>query len=305
MAISRANLVKGPCKITWASNTIFSVGDVSIEIVKERVDIESSAHGIVDEVLVDAMVRVRFTPVSKWAYNSLLYPHLNPTIGARIFGDSDTALVITARDGSVYTILAAAITRMPSLSLNVRNNVFGEVEFTGVRANGMDGSDADSLLTITSTTYADTTFAASDLVRQNWTGAWGSVTGFTAIQPKEGWSVDFELGLSPDTVDGIGTVDMSIQSLKVMAKCIPIGPTAAQLLTNLRIMGTAIGTRQSANAADLTISGESAGGIVLNQAQLVEAGYVFGNQPLRNGEIGFVTTIEQTTGVNQAVAVFS
>jgi hypothetical protein len=109
--------------------------------------------------------------------------------------------------------------------------------------------------------------------------------------------VDFDLQLAPQTVDGLGTVDMKFQSLAVSAKAIPVGPTAAEVLLKLS-PAVALGT-SVATADNLFISANLAGTpeINLTNAALIEGGLAFGAQAKRLSECTWIATREITDGV--------
>jgi len=146
---------------------------------------------------------------------------------------------------------------------------------------------------------------------QAWSGAWGTRTGFTAIVPQDFWEVSCNLKLDPVKPGG-RTLDMKVTGAEWMAKCRPLGPTTAQMLTELGLQGTgAVQGRRleilgdATTAPDLTLTGPASKSVILNQAALVSAGYVFGDKELEAGEIGFVTTTEIAAGAAAARVVIS
>lgn len=305
MPLQRSALVKGPCKIVRGAQTMFSKGDVEIRIIHDEIDVDSSAHGRgIDAVRASRRVEVSFTPVSDWSYRTTLFPYLDPTIGDRIFGDSDTPLVITGKNAStdnVFTVLASAVTQMPNLFFGVTDTLYGPVTFTGVLGNNMDPDDDDSLFTVGDASYSDTTFDPGSLAQQRYTAAWGAVTGFTSIYGQEGFTVESQLQLEDLKVDG-ALLDMSIVGVNFMARCIPVGPSIDQILTNSRIGGSGndLGDRNSDNANDLVITGSGVS-CTLEQAALISSGYRFGDTVLRNGEVGFKTTRQFSSGTPGAL----
>jgi hypothetical protein len=113
------------------------------------------------------------------------------------------------------------------------------------------------------------------------------------------WALD----LKPVRVDGLGTIDMTVAGMVGSAKCIPIGPTMAQLKTQSKVE-TQHGTLQSTNSADLVLTGNGGAPVItLKNAAMSEHGLAFGIEPLRNGEAGWNTTRAFTVGVPQAVGV--
>src|SRR6185312_15019530 len=159
--------------------------------------------------------------------------------------------------------------------------------------------------TATGQTYADAAFAKTNFKRVRFTGAWGSIAGFTSIIPQRGFQVSWELDAQPLTCDGLGTVDFTIgeSALQGTCKCVPIQPTIAELEAEVAAQGVPFGTLLSANVADLTLAGNGGSPVVvLKHAGITEHGYAFGIEPLRQGEIVWSTTRGFTSGVPDAVA---
>jgi hypothetical protein len=92
-----------------------------------------------------------------------------------------------------------------------------------------------------------------------------------------------------------------------MAKCKPLGPTMAQIDAALDAQGSgaAGGNRLSTNAANLIITGSSSMTVTLGNAALKTAGYVFGGKPLRNGELGWISTLNINSGGTPAQAALT
>jgi hypothetical protein len=104
------------------------------------------------------------------------------------------------------------------------------------------------------------------------------------------------------------TVDMKITSYRAMAKCMPAEPTMAQIDAALGVQGQMKhGALLSSNTAtaDLVITGQVSVSVTVKNAALKTAGFVFGGKPLRNGEVGFVSTINVSTGTATAALVLA
>jgi hypothetical protein len=313
MSIARSALVGGPAKLGFQTKTFFSIGDIPLNVETETSDVETSMHGKVDEHRIDAICRVPVTPVGAWENLTTLFPakFLSPAanIGARLFADADEPLAIHSNNQDLYTIIAAAITKPPEIRLGTNESLFGEMEFTGVVGTGLDMESANSLYTVqTGQAYSDATFAKDNIKRQRYTAAWANLgvpAGFDSFQAEEGWVITPEVRVEPIKVQG-RTVDFKLLSAAWMAKCKPVGPTGAQLAAALRVQGSGNpqGHRLGENSNDLVITGSGVS-VTLKAAQLKTAGFIFGGKPLRNGEIGFVSTIGFTAGVPAAAAVLA
>jgi hypothetical protein len=271
-------------------------------------------YGPVDKFSKDLVIKI---PARLWgAYENVgtLFPStvLNPTIGARVFGDSDVPLVINGRNGDRITYANVALTKLADLRLGVDENIFAaDVEFTALLANSTE-PDADGayFTMLASQTFTETTFAKTNFKRVRCTAAWGSKTGFTSFIGKEGFNITWNLDLKPMSVDGYGTVDYTVAGMTAGCRCIPIGPTPLQIEAQSKLGGTgtgnsiAHGALLSGNAADLTITGTGLS-VVLKNAGLTDSGYVFGVEKLRNGELAWETTRGFTAGVPNAVSTMS
>jgi len=256
-----------------------------------------------DERVSDIPIRVQLTPDGRVNNNLLaeFFPYQNALPGASACGASDKAFVAHGADGALATVLAVCVNQMPEIVFSATRSLFGQLGLVGVLANNMDPDDADSRMTYAATgsTFVDSAFSLAAIPTQQYIGAWGAVTGFTAINTREGFKFSAEADLEPCPVDGLGVPDYRVVEVRAMLSCIPVGPTAAQLLTNLKIQGTGarIGRSLNADAAAFTLVG--ADGITyltIPKASLKQAGFQFGKRVLRNGEIGFVATLNHTTG---------
>lgn len=304
MSTTRSTLIIGPAKVVRSGTTLFTADDFQINPRISWQDKRTSMHGIVDASKDDVTVECTFTPAGIWSYRTVLFPYLGTTTpgseksrGYRIFTGSDTPLAITSFDGSLYTLKAAAVTKMPDIILGPEASLFGPVTFTGVVQDATEPEASDSIYSIGSASYSDATFDPTALVKQRYAAAWSGKTGFTAFQAQTAWTIQSALTVQPVRVQGY-TREMTIDSMKFMAKCIPVGPTGAQIDAALAAQGSGAteGSRLSAGAADLVISGSGIS-VTLKNAALREAGYVFGGTPLRNGELGWETTIAFSSGV--------
>jgi len=309
MSVTRSNLIGGPCVAVYNAASFYAAGDTTLTIEATTQDERADMYGVVDESVLDAIARLSLTPFALWANMSTLYPtaFTNPTIGSRLFGDTDKALQIWSSNGDLYTVHNAAITRPPPLQLGPTADLFGAAEFTGLVKDGADMEDADSLYSIaTGQASPASSFAKTNFSRQTYSAAWGTVAGFTSFQAEDNWTITCEPTLQPLQIQG-RTVDYLITAVRWMASCKPVGPTGAQIEAAHKMQG--IGNPQGhllgANGSDLTITGSDGKNIVINNAVLKTTGYRFGSTVLRNGELGWVTAVEFVTGSPQALVTIT
>jgi hypothetical protein len=304
MSTTRATLVGGPSKLTRSGSTLFTAEDFTLNPRVTWRDKLTSVHGRVDATRDDQVMEVSIIPAGVWAYRTVLFPYLGTATagtekqrGHRIFGTPDVPLVINSFDGELFTLHSAAITKMPDIILGPQDNLFGSCTFTALVKDATEPEAANSFYTIAAAAYSDATFNPNAIIKQRYAAAWSGKTGFTAFQAKDRWVIQCEMAVQPITVQGY-TREMAIESMKFMAKCIPVGPTSAEIDAALAMQGAGAteGSRLSLGAADLTITGTGVS-VTLKNACLREAGYVFGGVALRNGELGWETTIGFATGV--------
>jgi hypothetical protein len=290
MGITRNTLTRGPAYAGFNSTTFHFSDDSKIEIVPVSQIVKAALYGTIDETISDLAIRCTGTPLT-WTSLSTLFPYLSPTVGQRLYGSSDLPLTWNANNGDVLTIVNAAVTKMPDLTLGGEKDILGPVEFTGLIANGDDPENASSYYTIlTGQSFSAPALDTTKLTRQRYTATWGAFTGFTSFQAQDTWNISHELELSPVKIQG-RTVDMVVNSYRCMAKTMPAEPMMANIDAALLVQGTGAkqGRRLSANASDLVITGQNLVSITLKNAALKTAGFVFGGKPLRNGELGWVS----------------
>lgn len=314
MALNRSLLTRGPAIVTYGGNTFYTNADILSRFGPVWNPVNTSMYGQVDKVLSDRVYKLPLRLWGAWESLSVLFPSyaMSPQVGASIFGATATPLVILARNGDQVTYANAKITKLANLFLGVDSDLFAaEVEFTCIIGNSsgstmFDPEDANAYYTTaTGQSYSDAAFAKTNYKRVRFTGAWGSIDGFSAVIPQRGFQIRWELDVRPLTCDGLGTVDFTIGEnvLQGSCKCIPIQPTIAELEAQVAAQGVPFGSLLSANVADLTLTGNGGSPlVVLKNAGITEHGYVFGIEPLRQGEITWTTTRGFTVGVPDTIA---
>ena len=97
---------------------------------------------------------------------------------------------------------------------------------------------------------------------------------------------------------------MTLANFAGTCRCIPIGPTLAQIEALQKATNLALGAQLGTGAATLTLTGSSHS-IVLNYASIASHGYAFGVAPLRVGEMTWETVRGFSAGAPAAVATVS
>jgi hypothetical protein len=215
----RTTIVRGPCKITYDGATFYSKAGVVLTTTNATFDKETDAYGIVSKAKTDFQMVVEFEPVGEIESLTVLFPHGNTAMGASIYGASDKPLVIVSAD-KTYTILNAQITQMPTISCSANKTAFGSVQFTGLLKIGGDPSAIEDYYTTGAGASIGTAFNPALMITAPYVATLGALDPFMSA---EGFEISFDLSLAPVMVDGIGTVDMSMQGLGCNITCVPTG----------------------------------------------------------------------------------
>jgi hypothetical protein len=300
MSVTRSQLTGGPAYAAFNSKNIQFAEDSSVETALVTDVVATSLYGDIDEIYRDMVVKAHGRPLFyDTAALTTMFPYLAAAAGTTYPGSSDVACAWNSNNGDVVTLTSALIGKMPDLELGVDGPVLGRMEIWGVLGNGDNAGTANSYYTLqTGQSYSNPAVPGTAVLgRQEFTAAWGSISGFTSFQAQDKWTVSHELKLEPVTIQG-RTRAFKLASYRVLAKCKPLGPTMAQIDAALYAQGTgaAGGYRLSTNAANLIITGSSSMTVTLGNAALKTAGYVFGGKPLRLGELGWVSTLNINSG---------
>jgi hypothetical protein len=215
----RTTIVRGPCKVTYDSQTFYSKAGVVLTTTNSTFDKETDAYGIVSKSKTDFTIVVEFEPVGEIEALAVLFPHGNTAMGASIYGSTDKNLVIVSADKK-YTILNAQITQMPTISCSATKTAFGSVQFTGLLKKDGDPQNIEDYYTTAEGESIGTGFNPSLIYTAPYTATLGALDPFMSA---EGFEISFDLSLNPVLVDGIGTVDMSMGNLGCNISCIPTG----------------------------------------------------------------------------------
>lgn len=317
MSIARSALVVGPAKCVHtptggSAATFFTNEPFEVKLQHKRFEVQPQGFTQADQRDEDRTVEFDVTPDGRWnaATIAALWPYLNAVPGRSLPTNTDQPFVAHGADGALLTVLASYVKKMPSLTLSAKKTLIGSVGFRGIVGSDMDPDDADAYFTYAASggTFTDAGFTLAALKTQPYSAVWGSVAGFGSLVGEEGFQVDFEAQSKEITVDGLGTVGEVLTKVGVMVKCRPVGPTAVQILAALKFSGAgnALGRSHAAGGAAFTITGaDGVAYFTSPKMSLVEAGYRFGSDVLRNGEIGFVANLNPASGVQGALATLT
>lgn len=310
LSISRSNLAgAGAPKITFNGVTLWTRADVMIPLKQNLVQVVSSMYGRVLHTRGPRKIEFNIPIYGFWNNLSVLFPSylLNFTYGARVFGTSDLPFVLLARNGDKLTINNVRLTGISNLKLAANQQVFSaDAKFTALISNNTAPTNSAAYYAIlTAQSYAEGDFPQSAFKSLTWTGAWGSRTGFTSILTEAGWDVDWQISLEDDLVDGIGAVDQFVKDCWLSAKCVPVGPTLAQLESNTDFQGTNadVGADTSAGNMDNLVLTDGTSTLTINNAVVESGNYVFAPFKKRSGEYVWTPASRPfTTGSPTALA---
>lgn len=246
MNLDRTKILKGPCKIVYDSETFFSRGDVVVKFATPMFDKSSAAFGRHGQGVEDKRVEISFTPVTFTADQAaVLVPFATLAIGGAIYGGTDKPMVITPVNGQPLTIANAAVNSPPGMRFSAIQSLWsGDVNFVGLCANDSDPNAAASY-------YSWGTVATGADISGNWDPskdlylAYTGTYNATEYDGKEGFAIEFDLGLEEYKPDNNGTVEMFLASYTARLTFIPMGLTEAEAETLYSNFGTAFGANKT------------------------------------------------------------
>jgi hypothetical protein len=290
-------------------------GKVDLKVIEKRDQRSTGTHGYLRSTLADQFAELTLTPFDSWA----LLPALFPTYLGVTTGSNTGKLVIGTRphdfakdfvtvtpngkapttvwtpDGRLYTLARTAIVQHPGMKLGVGQPLYDAMKITGLwDAADAPGGTAANFLTNTESGSGDPDAAGftPDFVNGHWTGAWGSVTGFTGMEVEDFWQLTVQAKYSPLTIQKL-TRHMKLDSVEFTIKGRLAGPTHTQILAqvNTHSLGATLG---EGTAADLVLTGPSSKTVTLKDAEvfLDNSGFEFGGTKLGTGEVAFVSKVD-------------
>lgn len=297
-SINRTSIITGPALVQFAGQKFWSKGNVEVTIINDRFNVDTAHFGKVSERYQDRKVEITFEPSGAitTALAGVMFPYGATNVGTSVLTAVDRPLEIFGRDGRKITVHAAAVTKMPSLRLGSNNTLLGSITFTGLVRNSTDPTTATAYYTEAAVAYpGDAGFTVGEIRTAAAAAAWGVAAPWSAFSSENGFQVDFNLNLAAQKVDGIGTVDMTFQSLEVMIKAIPVGPAASDILGRI---SPATGMGADMGSPDNLIVTAGVVAVMLSKPALTESGLVFGSSAKRIG----ATTWSATRTITAAVA---
>ena len=305
-ALSRSAVTRGPGCVYWNAGAsqiaLPSFGGISAEVDVKEFEVKTDVDGTISRRTSDVEGKIVWTPKGIMTADvmNVLYPaaYRNPVLGSSIHGSADVPVLVHSVAGQKVTFHACAITKMPTLNLSADKELYGQTEITAVRGNTLEWSNAAALYTRASGAYSAPAVAASGIVTQQYSAAWGDV--LTSIYTETGWQLDFSLQLTPDTIDGYGTNDYLLAGVGVIAKCQPKN-LSESIIDELKVQGSGagIGTERR-RGKNLVISGTGIT-VTLYDAVLQKGPLRWNTTTVRAGELAWTASRVETTGVYGAL----
>lgn len=287
---------KGPVRAVYAGAEFYHNGDAKLDLALETMKVKPDGFATADERPVDLIPKISLTPAGDWtaAIIAALWPHLaGSRVGVSLFTDTDVPLVLHGQNAELWTMKAAAVTKMPDIIFSVNKTLVGSAEFTCLRANAALPTDADAIFTMATTggTFKRALWRADLIKTQRYTLTLGTKTGFQTIDTEDGITFSPSMSLQSGKADGLGTITMWATEIGGMIKFKPLNPTVANALAAFAVQGAgaALGRSLAGDGVSVQIIGDD--GITYLSAPLATiktAGFVFGEKPLRNGEFGLL-----------------
>lgn len=303
MAFDRTTLLREPGLVVFNSQHFYSAGPVQVDFVSRRQAVPSDMFGDLTTRVIDRRVEIRFTPIGELEALSTLFPHGAKTLGDSLYPSTDAACVIYTPGGASLTVHNCAITRQPQLIAGHDKTLFGEVQITGLLAKDTEPNDAAAYFTwaASGATYpGDANLSIAGIKTLGYKAAWGASSPWDEFFSEGGFVLDTQMDLSDELVDGHGTVDLTLASMRAQVRAVPKGITMAQLLSKATFQGS--GNELGANRAsgdDLVITnalGSLQLHVQLYGAVIEDTPIAFSATQNNVGEVVWTATREFATG---------
>jgi hypothetical protein len=291
MSIQRDTIPFGPGKVAIGADTLYSAGDINVNVITQFADVKSDQYGQGIKTIVDQTIEIAFRPQSLWSLIATVWPaaHLNPTIGSRVIGAAPGNLTIHGEDSSLLTVFAPGLVQLPSLSLGVDKAEFGEMKFVGVVDDAKSPGAADSLFTYAATGGTYGTPSAPDyLAAAEWSMAWNTdVLEGTLL---ESVTINPDMQVEPVKF-GPRTVDFRRMGIQFGASVVAAHDLADLAALHGDDTTFLFGRRNTALGADLVLTSGLGHTITLKSAALEKSAMRYAMKEQRARNLDFRTSL--------------
>ena len=135
--LDRSQIVSGPGIIIFKGQTFYSEGDFNLQFANDSmVERKTSAYGVTDEAIMDRIAKISFKPtqISAGAL-PIMFPYGAAKFGDPIFTGTDYPVEIRTMNGKKITLASGAVTKCPSISLEAKESMLGDMEITCIGKN--------------------------------------------------------------------------------------------------------------------------------------------------------------------------
>ena len=296
--MSAPQIIAGPAIIQHGGQVYYSEGDITVSLARDTFLVSSACHGTIDERLVSQMVTLAFKPVSCLDVVAKYLPFAVTQIGTLLINQSEPAsVVVWARDGRKTTWGAGFVSQLPSFNLSAVQVPVGDMQIVAIGNPVKDLTDAAAWNTFAEAAFADTSFNETTILTPKYLATWGEI--FEDLESETGFLVEPAMSFSMKSIANWGNVNALLTDITIGVRFTPVGLDEDDLWAALRLQGSdAItpGDSLTKDDEDLVISG---GGVsfTLHNAGPKTGITRYGLEPLRIGEVAFVTRRTWTAGV--------
>lgn len=290
-------IIAGPAIVQFNAQTYYTEGDVTVAHTRETFAVASSMHGTLREHLVAQAVRVSFKPVGALDVVAKYLAHAVTAVGTLLIDPAaPKSVVVWGRDGRKTTWGAGFISKLPNFNLSAVATAIGDMEITALGNPTKDLDAVDAWHAFASAALADVTFDETKIVTPRYLATWG--TALVDCESEAGFTIEPAIGVSLKNVANWGYVNAILSDLTLAARFVPVGIDEDDLWAALALQGASAilpGESLSKAGEDLVIEG-GAVSFTLHKAGPKSATTRYGLEPLRVGEVAFVTSRTFTAG---------
>lgn len=265
----RTLIFSEPGYVSHDGNSMYSIGDITVELMEDTVELNTQRFGKIDDIPTSRMVSIKFRP-AMWNATSItkLFALGTLRMGAPIFGATDKPLDIFTLSGKRLRVPNAAVYAEPALRGTVKETIFGDVEYRGLVPNLGEASQIASFLAETTVTYpGDTGYNQAEIVTPAWAVSWGASPWDEIDLADGGWTITPRATIKDIPVDGKGNVTSLLTGYAVTVKFTPVNITRAAVLARLGF-DVSLGGRKSTSAHDFTAIADGLAHIIAYRAHL-------------------------------------
>lgn len=305
--MSQPTIIAGPAIVEFDDHVYYSEGDIVVNTNPETWTVTSAIFGDIDERLIGLVGEIQLTPGPRIGTDITKYwPYGPGDVGTQVF--SGKPVVIHGKDGEKVTYPNGAITGLPTFQLSaIRPPWSGNLTLTVLgNPDDSDPGDADYFAELANEAFSDDDWdGPADTPR--YTASFGGASpSLTGIEAEEAFLFDLNPSWSNKNLANWGRVNQMLTGLTAAARFAPAGITTAQFFELARKDATQVVPGESMAKGDnnLIVSGGGLS-VTLSRAGPTNNTLRYGLDPLRHGEIAFVSRKTWTNGAVQPLFTFT